>query len=329
MEYAIEAEGLVKRYGSVVALDGLDLAVPEGTVMGLLGPNGAGKTTAVRVFTTLIVPDAGRATVGGLDAVADADELRGMIGLSGQYAAVDEDLTGFENLDMVGRLYHLGRRASRERARELLERFDLAEAADRPVKGYSGGMRRRLDLAGALVSRPRLLFLDEPTTGLDLRSRLGMWDVIAELVAAGSTLLLTTQYLEEADRLADQIAVIDHGRVIASGTADQLKDQVGGERLELTVAATKELVVARSALASLAVGDVAVDEQARQLTVPVSGGSDALAEALRRLDSDAVKPLEIGLRRPTLDDVFLALTGHAAEDETAGGKPAVAEEGTR
>jgi ABC-2 type transport system ATP-binding protein len=329
MEYAIEAEGLVKRYGSVVALDGLDLAVPEGTVMGLLGPNGAGKTTAVRVFTTLIVPDAGRATVGGLDAVADADELRGMIGLSGQYAAVDEDLTGFENLDMVGRLYHLGRRASRERARELLERFDLAEAADRPVKGYSGGMRRRLDLAGALVSRPRLLFLDEPTTGLDLRSRLGMWDVIAELVAAGSTLLLTTQYLEEADRLADQIAVIDHGRVIASGTADQLKDQVGGERLELTVAATKELVVARSALASLAVGDVAVDEQARQLTVPVSGGSDALAEALRRLDSDAVKPLEIGLRRPTLDDVFLALTGHAAEDETAGGTPAVAEEGTR
>ncbi|MDP9239332.1 MAG: ATP-binding cassette domain-containing protein, partial [Actinomycetota bacterium] len=209
MQYAIEAEGLVKRYGSVVALDGLDLAVPQGTVTGLLGPNGAGKTTAVRIFTTLVVPDAGHARVGGLDVVDEAALLRQMIGLSGQYAAVDEDLTGFENLEMVGRLYHLGRRASRERARELLERFDLVEAADRTVKGYSGGMRRRLDLAGALVAKPRLLFLDEPTTGLDLRSRLGMWEVIAELVAAGSTLLLTTQYLEEADRLADQVAVID------------------------------------------------------------------------------------------------------------------------
>jgi ABC-2 type transport system ATP-binding protein len=318
MEYAIEAKGLVKRYGSVVALDGLDLAVPEGTVTGLLGPNGAGKTTAVRVFTTLLTPDSGEARVGGLDVVKDADRLRSMIGLSGQYAAVDEDLTGFENLDMVGRLYHLGRRASRERARELLERFNLVDAADRPVKGYSGGMRRRLDLAGAMVAKPHLLFLDEPTTGLDLRSRLGMWDVIGELVAAGSTLLLTTQYLEEADRLADQIAVIDHGRVIASGTSDELKDQVGGERLELTVSSQDELATAREALKPLAIGEIVADEQIRQLTVPVTGGSEVLADSLRRLDAEAVKVLEIGLRRPTLNDVFLSLTGHAAEDKPPG-----------
>ncbi len=319
MEYAIEATGLVKRYGSVVALDGLDLAVPEGTVTGLLGPNGAGKTTAVRVLTTLLTPDSGTARVGGLDVVADADRLRGMIGLSGQYAAVDEDLTGFENLDMVGRLYHLGPRVSRERARELLDQFNLAAAADRPVKGYSGGMRRRLDLAGALVAKPRVLFLDEPTTGLDLRSRLGMWDVIAELVAAGSTLLLTTQYLEEADRLADQIAVIDHGRVIASGTSDDLKDRVGGERLELTVGTVAELATAQVTLKPLACGEVVVDEQTRQLTVPVSGGADVLAESLRRLGGEPVTVMEIGLRRPTLDDVFLFLTGHAAEDEVPGG----------
>jgi len=318
MEYAIEAKGLVKRYGSVVALDGLDLAVPEGTVTGLLGPNGAGKTTAVRVFTTLLTPDSGEARVGGLDVVKDADRLRSMIGLSGQYAAVDEDLTGFENLDMVGRLYHLGRRASRERARELLERFNLVDAADRPVKGYSGGMRRRLDLAGAMVAKPHLLFLDEPTTGLDLRSRLGMWDVIGELVAAGSTLLLTTQYLEEADRLADQIAVIDHGRVIASGTSDELKDQVGGERLELTVSSQDELATAREVLKPLAIGEIVADEQIRQLTVPVTGGSEVLADSLRRLDAEAVKVLEIGLRRPTLNDVFLSLTGHAAEDKPPG-----------
>ncbi|SFR23603.1 ABC-2 type transport system ATP-binding protein [Lentzea waywayandensis] len=318
MTDAIVAEGLVKRYGSVVALDGLDLTVPEGTITGLLGPNGAGKTTAVRVFTTLLEADEGSARVAGLDVRKQADELRTKIGLSGQYAAVDDNLTGFENLDMVGRLYHLGRARSRERARELLARFDLEDAADRPVKGYSGGMRRRLDLAGALVAKPTVLFLDEPTTGLDPRSRLGMWDVIEELVKGGTTLLLTTQYLEEADRLADQIAVIDHGRVIAEGTADQLKDQVGGERLELSVATSAELSTAAGTLAGLAVGQIDADDRQNHLTVPVTGGSSVLMEAIRRLDAESVKVLDIGLRRPTLDDVFLALTGHVADDSAQG-----------
>lgn len=311
----IEAEGLIKHYGEVKALDGLDLSVSEGKVLSLLGPNGAGKTTAVRILTTLLVPDAGRATVAGIDVVKDPNGVRHRIGLSGQYAAVDEYLSGFENLDMIGRLYRLGREASRIRARELLERFRLDEAADRPVKTYSGGMRRRLDLAGALVARPSVLFLDEPTTGLDPRGRSEMWEVIRELVGAGTTLLLTTQYLEEADRLADEILVIDHGREIARGTADQLKGQIGGERVELVLELADQVELASTALANLAVGEIQVDMHTRALTAPVSGGSRALMDALRILDSNSIGVLDVGLRRPTLDDVFLALTGHVAEEE--------------
>ena len=317
MPTMVRASGLVKRYGAVTALDGLDLEVAQGTVLGVLGPNGAGKTTAVRILTTLLQPDAGAAEVGGLDVLADPEGVRKRIGLSGQYAAVDEYLTGYENLDMVGRLYRLGRRRSRARARELLERFDLFDAADRPVKTYSGGMRRRLDLAAALVAEPMVLFLDEPTTGLDPRSRSDMWEVIRELVQAGTTLLLTTQYLEEADRLADDIIVIDHGRVIAHGAADELKAQMGGERVELIVEQAADVAGARAVLAELAVGEVQVDAHSRKLTAPVSGGASVLMAALRRLDADGVGVLDVGLRRPTLDDVFLSLTGHVAEPQTA------------
>jgi ABC-2 type transport system ATP-binding protein len=313
--YAIEADRLVKRYADVTALDGFSIEVEAGTVMGLLGPNGAGKTTAVRVFTTLLTPDAGWARVAGLDVERDARLLRKTIGLSGQYAAVDDDLTGFENLDLVGRLYHLGRSASRQRARELLDQFGLAEAADRTVKGYSGGMRRRLDLAGALVARPRVLFLDEPTTGLDPAGRLDVWDTISQLVAEGSTLLLTTQYMEEADRLANRIAVINHGRVIAEGTPDELKRQVGGERIELTVARAREAAKARDSLLPLATGEPSFNESAGTVTVPVAGASQALMEALRRLDGSGVGVVDVRLRRPTLDDVFLFLTGHAAGND--------------
>ncbi|MGO4648627.1 ATP-binding cassette domain-containing protein [Nocardia sp. 2YAB30] len=313
MPDAIVAEGLVKRYGQLVALDGLDLTVPEGTITALLGPNGAGKTTTVRVLTTLLVPDAGRATVAGIDVLREPQALRSRIGASGQYAAVDEYLTGFENLEMVGRLYHMGVQRSKARARELLERFRLTDAADRPVKGYSGGMRRRLDLAGALVANPPVLFLDEPTTGLDPRARLDLWDVIEELVAAGTTLLLTTQYMEEADRLADSIAVIDHGKVIAKGTADELKTLVGGDRIELTVDHADNLATAETALKSLADGEIHLEQGLRRITIPVSDGSQALVAAVGKLAEYNVQIHDVGLRRPSLDDVFLTLTGHEAE----------------
>jgi ABC-2 type transport system ATP-binding protein len=308
---AVVAEGLVKRYGEVTALDGLSLRVPAGSVLGVLGPNGAGKTTTVRVLTTLLRPDAGQARVADIDVLANPRQVRRRIGVSGQYAAVDEYLTGYENLDMVGRLYHLGRRRSAERARELLERFRLSAAANRPVKTYSGGMRRRLDLAGALVADPEVLFLDEPTTGLDPRSRQDMWQVIADLVAGGTTLLLTTQYLEEADRLAHRIIVIDAGRVIAEGTADELKDRLGGERLEVVVADGSRLQEARSLLGVVGSGEVTTDVRARRLSVPVSGGTAALVDALRRLDDVGVEVQDVALHRPTLDDVFLTLTGRA------------------
>ncbi len=314
MSDMIEARGLVKRYGEVTALNGLSLAVPEGTVLGLLGPNGAGKTTAVRVLTTLLRADEGEATVAGIDVARDPQSVRSRIGLSGQYAAVDEHLTGFENLDMVGRLYGLGRARSRARARELLERFSLADAGDRPSKTYSGGMRRRLDLAAALVAEPPVLVLDEPTTGLDVRARQEMWGVIRELVSGGSTLLLTTQYLEEADHLADDIIVIDRGQAIAHGTADELKSQVGGERVELVLSDAADSRAAFAALATVATSEVQRSASGKTLGARVDTGQRALADVLQRLAEAGIEVLDIGLRRPTLDDVFLELTGHVAEE---------------
>ena len=309
----IEASGLVKTYGKVRALDGLDLTVPQGTVLGLLGPNGAGKTTAVSILTTLIEPDEGTATVAGASVVDEPGEVRKRIGLSGQYATVDEYLTGFENLDMIGRLYRLGSRRAKVRAREMLARFDLVEAGDRPVNTYSGGMRRRLDLAGALLAEPPVLFLDEPTTGLDPRSRTGLWEVIRDLVGNGSTLLLTTQYMEEADQLADDIVVIDHGRQIARGAADELKTMIGGERVEVTLCTEASMDAARQVLARFSLDGVHVSD--RTASAPISGGAQTLTEVLRSLDLAGVELRDVGLRRPTLDDVFLSLTGHAARDD--------------
>ena len=313
---AVIAENLVKTYnkGSVKALDGLNLDVEEGTVLGVLGPNGAGKTTSVRILATLLSPDSGRAFVSGIDVLNHPDEVRKIIGLSGQYAAVDETLTGWDNLIMFGRLYHLSAKAAKDRAVELLEQFALSDAAKRPIRTYSGGMRRRLDLAASLIIRPKVLFLDEPTTGLDPRGRQDMWGVINELVKGGVTLLLTTQYLEEADQLADEIAVIEQGKVIARGTSDSLKKQVGGERLEIVVenqhmAATKEIVARVSSSA------LNVDEGLRLISAPVTTGSKALIEAAKLLDEMGIHPLDIGLKRPSLDDVFLSLTGHVAEEK--------------
>ena len=313
----IEAHDLRKTYRAsgedVHALDGLSLQVPEGRVIGLLGPNGAGKTTAVKVLTTLIRPDSGTARVAGLDVLTQAREVKRVIGSSGQYAAVDENLTGLENLEMVGRLYHLGTRAARGRARELIELFDLAEAGDRPVKGFSGGMRRRIDLAGALVIDPQVLFLDEPTTGLDPRSRIALWGVIKSLVAGGTTVLLTTQYLEEADHLADSIYVIDQGRVIAEGTSDELKAQIGGHRIALALVDSADTGAAREILARHGTGPVTVDDSGRSLEVPVQRGPSTLAAALAELGQAGVELHDAGIRRPTLDDVFLTLTGHLAQ----------------
>jgi ABC-2 type transport system ATP-binding protein len=317
----IEAEGLVKVYRSrkseVRALDGLDLSVPEGAVLGLLGPNGAGKTTTVRIIATLLRPDAGRATVAGFDVVSQAQHLRHVIGLSGQYAAVDENLTGRENLWLFGRLYQLDSKEAHRRAGELLERFDLVDAADRTIKTYSGGMRRRLDLASALIGRPRLLILDEPTTGLDPRSRLSMWQIIRDLVRDGATVLLTTQYLEEADELADTIAVVDRGRIIAEGTARDLKRQIGGERIEVHLHRLEDIPFVEGVLARHGDGDITVDEATRCLSTAAGGGAERLFGVFRELHEADIAVDDIGLRRPTLDDVFLTLTGRNAEDGAA------------
>ena len=294
-------------------MDDLSLDVEEGTVLSVLGPNGAGKTTTVRILATLLNPDSGQASVGGIDVIRNPEKVREIIGLSGQYAAVDETLTGWDNLVMFGRLYHLGKQASINRANELLERFSLTDSARRPIKTYSGGMRRRLDLAASLIVKPKVLFLDEPTTGLDPRGRQEMWGVIEELVKDGVTLLLTTQYLEEADQLADEIAVIDHGKVIARGTSDVLKKQVGGERLEVVVE-SQQIQATMEIVSKVSGNKASLDDALRQVSAPVSTGVSALIEVLRELDASGIHPLDVGLKRPSLDDVFMSLTGHVAEE---------------
>lgn len=315
---SVVAEQLMKTYknGNVLALDGLSLDVEEGTVLSVLGPNGAGKTTVVRILATLLAPDSGSATVGGIDVVKNPEKVREIIGLSGQYAALDEVLTGWDNLVMFGRLYHLSKKQAESRAEELLERFSLTDSARRAIKTYSGGMRRRLDLAASLIVKPKVLFLDEPTTGLDPRGRQEMWSVIEELVTDGVTLLLTTQYLDEADQLADDIVVVDHGKVIARGTSDALKKQIGGEQLQVVVeqsniAQTMEIV------AKVSQANVLLDEGLRRISAPVTTGSTALIDVLRLLDGAGIHPLDIALQRPSLDDVFMSLTGHAAEEAVA------------
>jgi ABC-2 type transport system ATP-binding protein len=318
---AILVEGLTKSFGDVHALRGIDLSVPRGTVLGVLGPNGAGKTTAVRILTTLLLPDGGRALVEGQDVVRDAAAVRRSIGLAGQSAAIQEELTGRENLEIIGRLYHLSWPQARQRATELLEQFVLSDAADRAAKNYSGGMQRRLDLAASLVGHPKVLFLDEPTTGLDPRSRLGMWDIIRSLVADGTTLLLTTQYLDEADELADEIVVIDHGQVIAAGTAEDLKGRVGGDVVEFTVPDRGRIGDAVAAVVKIGESEPLSDPDTGMVSIRVgSRGSDALVETVRALDAANLETRGLAMRRPSLDDVFLALTGHAAEEEEPGGR---------
>ena len=314
-EFAVEASGLTKHYGEVVALDGLDLAVPTGTVLGLLGPNGAGKTTAVSILTTLTAPDAGTARVAGVNVLSEPQRVRSLIGLSGQYAAVDEHLTALENLEMIGCLYGMRRPAARKKAHELIERFRLSEAANRPLKTFSGGMRRRIDLAGALLADPPVLFLDEPTTGLDPRSRGELWDIIRERVTEGTTVVLTTQYLEEADQLANEIVVIDHGRAIARGTSQELKRRIGGEHLDVHLALLSDLSRVEDILRPFAIGAIRTDDQDALISIPVAKGVEALGAVMVQLSAQNVEILDIGLRRPTLDDVFMELTGHKSQEE--------------
>jgi ABC-2 type transport system ATP-binding protein len=329
MTLAIKASGLAKAYGDVVALNGIDIEVEQGTVLGLLGPNGSGKTTTVRILATLLQADSGAASVGGFDVATQPDEVRSVIGLTGQYAAVDEYLTGRENLELFGRLFHLSKFDAAKRAAELLDRFDLSDAADRGIKGYSGGMRRRLDLAASLIGRPNVLFLDEPTTGLDPRSRQGMWSVIEDLIAEGTTVLLTTQYLEEADQLANKIVVLDQGNVIAKGTSNELKSQVGGDRIEIVVESAQDVSKAAIAIAEFGSAPAITEDLTKTILLPVAGGSTAIVNIVRKLDENNISIADIALRRPTLDDVFLSLTGHVTENTEEAAGPAKGRRGRR